>query len=192
MVQRWDNRPAKFFAGLLFAFANIGTSTIPINLHTKSHAKDNADVAGNSISFGNDLMTLFPRYINIRRGQFVCAILGFLIFPWKIEKAASAFLAFLNGYSIFLGPISGIMLTDYYILRRKTGLNVQQLYTPKEGIYWYTSGINWRGVTCYFIGMVPLLPSLIYQIDPQAAGGVSRAYINFASLAWVESTVFSG
>ncbi|KAL9038630.1 MAG: hypothetical protein Q9180_003018 [Flavoplaca navasiana] len=117
MIQLWDNRPAKFFAALLFAFAGITTN-----------------IAANSIAFGNDLTNLFPRHINIRRGQYICALLGFAICPWKIQKSAATFLAFLNGYSIFLAPLSAIILTDYYLVRHKSGYNVSQLYTPK-GLY---------------------------------------------------------
>ena len=91
IVLSWDNRAAKFFAGLLFAFAMIGTN-----------------VAGNSIAFANDTMALFPKYMNLRRGQLLCAILGFVICPWKIEARAQRFLGFLNGYSApFLGPVAG-------------------------------------------------------------------------------------
>ena len=87
----WEKRAAKFFVGLIFAFAMIGTN-----------------VAGNSVPFGNDTMALFPQYMNLRRGQLLCAILGFVICPWKIEASAQSFLAFLNGYSApFLGPVAG-------------------------------------------------------------------------------------
>src|SRR3984885_1669984 len=81
VITLWDNRPAKFFAGLFFAFANIGTN-----------------VTGNSIPFANDLTGMFPKYINVRRGQFICAILGFVICPWQIQAKATRFLAFLHGY----------------------------------------------------------------------------------------------
>ena len=91
IVLMWNNRAAKFFVGFLFAFAMIGTN-----------------VAGNSVPFANDTMALFPKYMNLRRGQFLCAILGFAICPWKIEASAQSFLAFLNGYSApFLGPVAG-------------------------------------------------------------------------------------
>jgi nucleobase:cation symporter-1, NCS1 family len=90
VVTLWDNRAAKFFAGLCFAFANIGTN-----------------VTGNSVPFANDLTGMFPKWINIRRGQFLCAILGFVICPWQIQAKAARFLAFLNGYSVFLGPLLG-------------------------------------------------------------------------------------
>ncbi|KAF8233617.1 hypothetical protein L208DRAFT_1395348 [Tricholoma matsutake] len=90
VVTLWDNRAAKFFAGLFFALANMGTN-----------------ITGNSIPFANDLTGLFPKYINIRRGQFLCAILGFAICPWEIEAKATRLLSFLGGYAAFLGSLLG-------------------------------------------------------------------------------------
>ncbi|KAF8224718.1 hypothetical protein L208DRAFT_1409797, partial [Tricholoma matsutake] len=65
------------------------------------------NITGNSIPFANDLTGLFPKYINIRRGQFLCAILGFAICPWEIEAKATRLLSFLGGYAAFLGPLLG-------------------------------------------------------------------------------------
>lgn len=117
VIKIWDNRTANIFAGLLFAFANIG-----------------ANVAANSIPFGNDFMALFPRYMNVRRGQYLCALIRFAICPWKTEESAATFLAFLNGYQISLGPIAGILLCDYYVIRKAKRYNLSQLYKPK-GMY---------------------------------------------------------
>ena len=100
IVLSWDNRAAKFFAALLFAFAMIGTN-----------------VAGNSIAFANDTMALFPKYMNLRRGQLLCAIIGFVICPWKIEARAQRSLAFLNGSTApFLGPVAGGESTAVHLL----------------------------------------------------------------------------
>lgn len=98
VVTLWDNRAAKFFAGLFFAFANIATN-----------------VTGNSVPFANDLTGMFPKYINVRRGQFICAILAFAICPWEIEAKATRFLAFLGGYTVFLGPLLGSEFSVQYI-----------------------------------------------------------------------------
>ncbi|KAI4120242.1 MAG: hypothetical protein LQ338_007162 [Usnochroma carphineum] len=83
----------------------------------------------------------------------------------------------------------GIILTDYYIIRRHIGLNVDQLYTP-EGLYWFQHGVNWRAIASFFIGMTPLLPSLVYQISP-TIGGIAHNYVNFSSLSYLESTLFA-
>ena len=71
---QFNDRTAKFFAGFLFAFATMMTN-----------------VAGNSVAFGNDITSLFPKYMTIRRGQIVCAILGFAITPWNIESKATTY-----------------------------------------------------------------------------------------------------
>ena len=173
ILKLWTNRPAKFFAGLLFAFAAIGNN-----------------VAANSVPFANDTMALFPRYFNIRRGQYLCAALAFVICPWKIEASATAFLSFLNGYAIFMGPYAGILVTDYFAVRKATDYNICHLYKP-HGIYWYTHGVNWRGMVAFALGMFPQLPGLMWQINPQI-GGISTGYIDFSSLSWLESLVFAG
>ena len=85
VVELWDNRAAKFFAGLCFAFANIGTN-----------------VTGNSVPFANDLTGMFPKWINIRRGQFICAILGF----------GMNSCSFSTGYHLSLTTYSDMPLAD--------------------------------------------------------------------------------
>jgi len=172
VVLIWDNRAAKFFAGLLFAFANIRTN-----------------VAGKSVPFGNDFMALFPKYMNIRRGQFLCAIIAFAICPWKIEASAARFLAFLNGYQVFLGPIAGVLLCDFYVVRKAKGYNVSHLYKP-HGIYWCLDGANLRAMAAFSMGMIPQLPGLIYQINPNV-GNISGGYVNYTSLAWRDAFFFS-
>ncbi|KAL0256543.1 hypothetical protein SLS55_008938 [Diplodia seriata] len=64
----WNNRAAQFFAGLCWAFAVIGTN-----------------ISANSVSFSNDLALWFPKYINNRRGAYICAILGICAVPWNIQ-----------------------------------------------------------------------------------------------------------
>ncbi|EGP83231.1 uncharacterized protein MYCGRDRAFT_49811, partial [Zymoseptoria tritici IPO323] len=68
VARLWENRPAQFFAGLCWAFAVIGTN-----------------ISANSVSFSNDLSLWFPRYINNRRGAYICAMLGVLAMPWYIQ-----------------------------------------------------------------------------------------------------------
>ena len=59
------------------------------------------------------MSALCPRYINIRRGQIICAFVGgWVLCPWEILANATGFLSFMSGYTVFLGPIAGIMITD--------------------------------------------------------------------------------
>ncbi|KAL9092284.1 MAG: hypothetical protein Q9165_004458 [Trypethelium subeluteriae] len=175
VVLLWDNRAAKFFAALLFAFATLATN-----------------VSGNSISFANDLTGLFPGYINIRRGQLICAVLGFAICPWLIQAKAARFLAFLNGYSVFLGPLVGILLADYFIVRRGRGLSIANLYRPHNELYWYTMGVNPRAIAALLIAIAPLLPGLANQVNPTGTKGMARGILNLYSMAWLYGTVIAG
>ncbi|KAK5110442.1 hypothetical protein LTR62_005793 [Meristemomyces frigidus] len=170
VILLWTNRPAQFFAGLLFCFANIMTN-----------------VAGNSVPFANDLMGIFPRYINIRRGQIICAILGFAICPWLIQAKAQRFLGFLNGYTVFLGPLIGLLVSDYWLVRRGKGFDIRSLYRPGNSLYWYTAGFNPRAIVAMLVGIVPLVPGLAHSINPLLK--VSRAAQAYYTMSWLDGLV---
>jgi NCS1 family nucleobase:cation symporter-1 len=172
VVALFENRAGKFFAGFMFAFANISTN-----------------VAGNSIPFANDVTGMFPRYMNIRRGQILCALLGFAITPWQIQAKATRFLAFLNGYSVFLGPLVGILLSDYLLVRKCKSFNISQLYKP-HGLYWYWRGINWRAPVALLTGCAPLLPGLAHAINPELK--MSMGILEYYSLSWLDGLVVGG
>jgi NCS1 family nucleobase:cation symporter-1 len=174
LVGHFSSRAAQFFVSLLFAFATLCTN-----------------IAGNSVAFGNDLASLFPRHINIRRGQFLCAILGVAVTPWNILNSATNLLNFLNGYAVFLGPLCGILLADYWILRRRR-VRLGQLYQPgRGGAYWYTRGWNLRAVCSFFLALVPNLPGLAKSVTP-GLSGVPRGFENVYTMSWVVGLVIAG
>jgi NCS1 family nucleobase:cation symporter-1 len=172
LVGHFSSRAAQFFVALLFAFATLCTN-----------------IAGNSVAFGNDLASLFPRHINIRRGQFLCAILGVAVTPWNILNSATNLLNFLNGYAVFLGPLCGILLADYWILRRRR-IRLGQLYQPR-GVYWYTRGWNLRAVGSFFLALVPNLPGLAKSVTPGITG-VPRGFEDVYTMSWVVGLVIAG
>ena len=137
------------------AFAAIGLLIVTLGIN----------ISANSISAANDLMSFCPKYINIRRGQLLAAVIGSWAFvPWKILASAAKFLAFLSGYTIFLGPMTSILITDYYIVRRGK-VSVPDMYNF-HGIYRYSPKFasNWRAVTAFFIGAIPPLPGFVNNI----------------------------
>jgi NCS1 family nucleobase:cation symporter-1 len=105
LIDQWDNRAAAFFAAFSFSLATLTTN-----------------IAANSLSAGNDFTALWPKYLNIRRGQIICAFIGgWALCPWEVLQNATGFLAFMAGYTVFLGPIAGIMVTDVRVtLNKKT------------------------------------------------------------------------
>lgn len=95
-------------------------------------------------------------------------------------KNAAGLLAFLSGYSCLMGPIAGIMITDYYILKKQK-LNLHDLYKT-HGIYYYTKGFNWQAFTAFFLGVVPLMPGFAKSIDNTLNVGNAWQVYTFAWL----------
>ncbi|KAK7039483.1 permease for cytosine/purines, uracil, thiamine, allantoin-domain-containing protein [Favolaschia claudopus] len=156
------------------------------------------NISANSVSAGCDLTALFPRFINIRRGGFVAAIVGLCMLPWNLLKSSNSFTSYLSAYSVFLSSIAGVMISEYYLIR-KGHYRVADLYTTRrDGWYWYTYGINFRAYAAYIAGIlinvvgfagatgrtVPLAATRIYQMSFFTGFGVSAiVYCLLARLA---------
>lgn len=154
LISHWQNRPARFFAAASFGLAALGVN-----------------ISANSLSAANDFMALFPRYINLRRGQLLCAVLCWALVPWKILASAGSFLNFMSAYAIFLGPIAAIMLFDFWVVHKRR-YDTVALYDPK-GIYRYNRVlVNWRAVVAFLVGVTPSLPGFVNGIDSSIDVGV--------------------
>lgn len=145
------------------------------------------NISANSISAGCDLTALMPRFINIRRGGYVAAIVGLVMLPWNLLKSSNSFTSYLSAYSVFLSSIAGVMITEYYVIRRGH-YRVADLYSSnKDGWYYYTYGINFRAYAAYISGIlinvvgfagatgrtVPIAATRIYQMSFFTGFGVS-------------------
>jgi NCS1 family nucleobase:cation symporter-1 len=92
----------------------------------------------------------------------ITGILGVLIMPWKLLSDANAYIfGWLVGYSSLLGPIAGIMIADYFVLRGRS-LDLEGLYLP-AGPYRYSNGVNWRAVAALICGIAVALIGLIFE-----------------------------
>ncbi len=117
------------------------------------------NVAANVVSPSNDFSNLNPRRISFRTGGMITGIAGVLMMPWKLLSDANAYIfGWLVGYSSLLGPIAGIMITDYFLLRGRR-LSIESLYS-REGAYAYTNGINWTAVASLGAGVATALLGL--------------------------------
>ncbi|KAH6679608.1 NCS1 nucleoside transporter family [Halenospora varia] len=168
IVNEWTSkggRAAAFFCATAFLIASIGVN-----------------ISANSISVATDLSALLPKYINIRRGQYICAILGaWCMTPWNILASAESLLNFMDGYTIWLAPISGILIADYWFVHKQV-LSVEEMYKP-EGIYRYnTWGTNWRAAVAFVVGFVPLLPGFASGVNSKV--DVSEGAKNFYYLGY--------
>jgi len=120
----------------------------------------NTNVAANVVSPSNDFSNLNPRLISFRTGGFITGVVGVLMMPWKLLGDYSAYIfGWLVGYSALLGPIAGVMIADYFLVRRRE-LNVADLYR-RNGAYEYASGVNYRAIGALVLGIAVALLGLV-------------------------------
>jgi NCS1 family nucleobase:cation symporter-1 len=120
----------------------------------------NTNVAANVVSPSNDFSNLNPRRISFRTGGMITGVVGVLLMPWKLMSDFSAYIfGWLVGYSALLGPIAGVMIADYFLIRRSR-LKVSDLYR-RHGIYEYDSGVNPRAVWALVTGIAVALLGLV-------------------------------
>jgi NCS1 family nucleobase:cation symporter-1 len=126
-------------AGILFALLTVLIATLSVN------------IAANVVSPAYDLANLVPKFVNFRTGALITGVVGIAIFPWKLISDPQVYIfTWLGVVGGLLGTVAGILIADYWILRRTT-LDLADLYRP-GGRYWYTAGWNWRAVTALVIG----------------------------------------
>ena len=134
------------------------------------------NIAANLVSPANDFANMLPQWISFRKGAFIAGLLGIVIQPWRLMEDPNAYIfTWLLGYAGGLASISGVMISDYWIVR-KTVLDLPSLYVTK-GAYWYLDGWNWRAVVATICGCVVawiglLIPQLRILYDYSWFGGL--------------------
>jgi nucleobase:cation symporter-1, NCS1 family len=120
----------------------------------------NVNIGANVVSPANDFSNLWPRRISFKSGGVITCFLGIAMMPWKLLANHRTFIfGWLGGYAAVLGPVTGIMICDYYLIRRKV-LAVNDLYL-REGEYEYSHGVNWRAMTALIAGATVALIGLV-------------------------------
>lgn len=118
------------------------------------------NIAANVVSPANDFANLLPKKITFVTGGLITAVLGIAMMPWKLLSDYGAYIfGWLVGYSGFLGPIAGVLICDYYLIR-KQNLNVKDLYI-RNGEYEYKKGFNPKAIIALFAGVFVALIGLI-------------------------------
>ena len=118
------------------------------------------NIAANVVSPANDFAHLAPRLISFKTGGLITGLLGLFIMPWKLLASADVYIFnWLIGYSALLGPIAGIMIVDYWILRKRV-LDVPDLYRSK-GRY---AGVNWIALCALLLGVAPNVPGFLKSV----------------------------
>jgi NCS1 family nucleobase:cation symporter-1 len=129
----------------------------------------NVNIAANVVSPSNDISNLAPRLISFRTGGMITGLLGLAMMPWKIMATYGNYIfGWLVGYSGLLGPVAGIMVTDYFLVRG-TKLDSYSLYR-RDGIYEYKNGVNPAAIVALVLGVFVALvgrfvPSVAFLYD---------------------------
>src|SRR5579862_6348608 len=119
----------------------------------------NVNIGANVVSPANDFSNLWPRRISFRTGGVITCFMGIALMPWKLLSNYKTFiLGWLGGYAAFLGPVAGIMICDYFVIRRRV-LQLNDLYL-RGGIYEYSHGFNWRALIALALGAGTALAGL--------------------------------
>lgn len=162
-----------FFA-LLAVLITAGTQTVyghaiwdPIQLAAKLNndlaivvalivvmvATVSTNVAANTVSPSYDFSNIAPRLVSFRVGGVITGVIAILMQPWRLLSNPHVYIfTWLGFYGGLLGAVAGLLVADYWIVRR-TRLALGELYTP-QGRYWYSSGWNLVGLFAALLGMV--------------------------------------
>jgi NCS1 family nucleobase:cation symporter-1 len=159
LVRRFESHTLVFFSMIAVIIATISTNAA-------------ANVVGPANAFSN----MMPSKIDFKRGGYITGIIGILIMPWKLIADPSGYIfTWLIGYSALLGPVIGIILVDYFLVR-KTELDVDDLYR-KNGQY---AGVNPMAIIALVIGVIPNIPGFLANVGLYSGSGVVVDLYNYA------------
>ncbi len=162
-----------------FAMIAVAISTLATN------------IAANIVSPANDFSNLSPKKINFKTGGYITGIIGILIFPWKLIADPNGYIfTWLIAYSSLLGPVGGIMIADYYFIRRQQ-LNVDHLYSH-TGQYGFTNGFNKVAIIALLCGILPNLPGFLLQVKIISATAFPEWISQLYNYAWFVGFFVSG
>ena len=140
LIARIGNPPVIIFGALIILIAQLTTN-----------------MAANVVSPANDFSSLAPKRISYVTGGLITAALGIVMMPWKLYADASAYIfTWLIGYSSLMGAIGGVLIADYWILRKQE-LSLRDLFAV-HGRYSYVNGVNSRAMIALALSILPVIP----------------------------------
>ncbi len=146
----------------------------------------NVNIGANVVSPANDFSNVWPRKISFKMGGVITCFMGIAMMPWKLMADHQTLIfGWLGGYAAVLGPVAGIMICDYYLIRRRI-LIVDDLYL-RGRTYEYNRGFNWNavgalvaGATVALVGLV--VPSVRFLYDYSWFVGFAVAFAVYAAV----------
>ncbi|MBL8510427.1 MAG: NCS1 family nucleobase:cation symporter-1 [Betaproteobacteria bacterium] len=158
-------------AAVLIALIVLLIDTVSVNL------------AANLVGPAYDFSALSPGRISYKTGGYITASIAIVMMPWKVLESTQGYIfTWLIGYSALLGPVAGILIVDYYLIRR-TALDVDDLYRT-DGRYAYQSGWNKVAIAAFVLGVAPNVPGFLNAAFPQAFPDVGAFFKAVYTYAW--------
>ena len=143
LIKRFDSTPVILFAMVVIFAAQLSTN-----------------MAANVVSPSNDFSNLAPKKISYVMGGLITAVIGILMMPWQLMSSMGAYIfTWLIGYSGLMGAIGGILICDYFLIRKKH-LELAELFKT-DGIYSYNDGFNWSAVIALAVAIAPVVPGFL-------------------------------
>jgi NCS1 family nucleobase:cation symporter-1 len=141
------------------------------------------NLAANLVGPAYDFSALSPRRISYRTGGCITVGLTLVMMPWKILASTQGYVfTWLIGYSALLGPVAGILLVDYFVLRR-TELQVEDLYRT-DGAYGYSGGWNPAALAALLLGVAPNVPGFLNAALPDSMPAIAQPFKDLYTYAW--------
>ncbi len=160
-----------------------GLWVVIVSMIALSVATLSTNIAANVVSPANDISNLAPNKISFKMGGYITAVVGILIMPWKLYADPSGYIfTWLIGYSALLGPIGGVLICDYFFVRRKA-LQAADLYKT-DGAYTYNGGLNPIAVFSLLMGIAPNIPGFLGTIKVVNPATVGPFLMNLYNYAW--------
>ncbi len=167
----------------------MGGTGVVIGLLALTFATLTTNLAANVVAPANGFSNLAPKHISFRMGGYITAGIGIAMMPWKLLESAGSYLfIWLIGYSSLLGPIAGIMITDYFFVRN-CNLDAEALY-EEQGSYSYFKGWNICALVALVLGVAPNLPGFLHAID--VVSSIPTVFISIYHYAWFVGASISG
>lgn len=156
----------------------VGLALIILTLDTMC-----CNLAANLVGPAYDFSSLYPKGISYKLGGYITAGLALVMLPWKLLESTQGYIfTWLIGYSALLGPIAGILIVDYFLLR-KTRLDVEDLFR-EGGRYHYQSGWNVFAVLAFLLGVLPNIPGFLNAAFPASFPHVADGFKQVYTYAW--------
>ncbi len=143
LIKKFDSTLVILFAMIVIFVAQLSTN-----------------MAANVVSPSNDFSNLNPKRISYVTGGLITAVIGILMMPWQLMSSMGAYIfTWLIGYSGLMGAIGGILICDYWLIRKRR-IVLAELYKT-DGIYTYSNGFNWPAIVALSVAIAPVVPGFL-------------------------------